>query len=100
MYGSAYSSHLGNARGNQIMKRFVISKVISKINDNASCLPCFKYNDETFLANVLFIHFKFCRQIKRMSQTVTKLSAIGMHTSYNYHKIIKKAYIVICTVFS
>ena len=41
MYGFAYPSHFGNARRNQIMKRFVTSEVISKINDNASCLLYF-----------------------------------------------------------
>ena len=42
MNGSAYPSQFGNARRNQIMKRFVTSKVTSKINDNAFCLPCFE----------------------------------------------------------
>ena len=42
MYGSAYPSHFENARRSQTMKQFVISKAISKINDDASCLPCFK----------------------------------------------------------
>ena len=41
MYGCAYPSHFANSRRNQIVKRFVTSKAISKINDNASCLPCF-----------------------------------------------------------
>ena len=38
--------HFGNAKKSEIMKRFVISKVISKISDNASCYhylnACFK----------------------------------------------------------
>ena len=42
MYGFAYPPYFGNARRNEIMKRFVTSKVINKINDNAFCLPCFK----------------------------------------------------------
>ena len=36
-YGSAYPSHFGNASRNQIMKQFVTSKVVHKINDKASC---------------------------------------------------------------
>ena len=35
MYSSAYPSHFGNARRNEIMKWFVTSEVISEINDNA-----------------------------------------------------------------
>ena len=41
MYGFAYSFYFGNANRNQILKRFVTSKTLSKINDNASGLPCF-----------------------------------------------------------
>ena len=33
MLGSAYPPHFGNARRSEIMKQFVTSKVISKIND-------------------------------------------------------------------
>ena len=42
MYDSAYPPHYKNARRSEIMKWFVTSKVVSKINANASCLPCLK----------------------------------------------------------
>lgn len=42
MYGSAYPSHFRNPTRSEMMKRYITSKVISKINENASCLPCFK----------------------------------------------------------
>ena len=42
MYGTAYSFHFKNPTRSEIMKRFVTSKVISKVTDNASCLLCFK----------------------------------------------------------
>ena len=40
MYGSAYPPHFGNARRSEIMKQYVSSKVMGKLN--AFCLPCFK----------------------------------------------------------
>ena len=49
MYGFTCSSHFGNARRSEIMKQFVTSEFISKINDNAFYLPCFKENDGNFL---------------------------------------------------
>ena len=86
MHGSAYPSHFENARRNQVMKRFVTSKVISRINDNASCLPCFLKKIWNFpcLINILFfkIAHKLCRQIKSTSQTAAKLSAIGLGSSF------------------
>ena len=42
MNDSAYLFHFGNARKNQIMKWFITSKIIRKINDNESYLPYFK----------------------------------------------------------
>lgn len=43
MYGSSYPSHFRNPTRSELMKLFVTSKVINKINENdASCLPCFK----------------------------------------------------------
>ena len=42
MCGSFYPSHFGNARRSEKIKRLVTSKVINKINDNASCLLWFK----------------------------------------------------------
>ena len=42
MYGFAYPLHFRNPKRNEIMKRFVASTIISKIDDNASCLPGFK----------------------------------------------------------
>ena len=46
MYGCVYPPHFGNGRRSEIMKRFLISKVISKISDNVSCYhypnACFK----------------------------------------------------------
>ena len=42
MYGFAYPPHFGNPRRSEKIKRFVTSKVIRKINDNAFFLPCFK----------------------------------------------------------
>ena len=41
------------------MKRFVTSKVVSKINDNAFCLSCFKQNDEIFLVYCIIYRLKF-----------------------------------------
>ena len=41
MDDSLYPSYCENARS-EIIKIFVKSKVVSKINDNASHLPCFK----------------------------------------------------------
>ena len=49
MCGSAYSPHFENARRIEIMKQFVTIKIVSQINDNAPCLPCFKRNVEIFL---------------------------------------------------
>ena len=49
MHDSFHPSHLGNARRSEIMIQFLTSKVISKINDNAFCLPCFKQSHENFL---------------------------------------------------
>ena len=49
MHGSAYPPYFGKSRRSQIMKRFVTSKIISRINDNAPCLSCLKKNDENFL---------------------------------------------------
>ena len=42
MYGFTYPFHFRNSTRSEMMKRFVTSKIISKINDNASCLQCFK----------------------------------------------------------
>ena len=61
MYDSAHLFHFGNARRNQIIKRFITSKVVSKINDNASCLPCFKQNDENFLILMRYFFIKIAR---------------------------------------
>ena len=58
MYGSAYPSYFGNDRRSKIMKGFVTSKVISKINDNASCLPYFEYNDENLLVLIYYLFIK------------------------------------------
>ena len=44
-YGT-YLPHFGNSKRCEIMKGFVTSTVISKIN--ASDLPCFLKNDENF----------------------------------------------------
>ena len=42
MCGSAYPPQFENARRSEIMKQFVTSKVIRKINDDAAFLVCFK----------------------------------------------------------
>ena len=50
MYGSAYPFYLRNSTRNVIIKTFITSKIISKVNGSASsCLLCFKYKDENFL---------------------------------------------------
>ena len=41
MHGSAYNSHFGNPTRREVLKRIIISKVLSKVDDNASSLPCF-----------------------------------------------------------
>ena len=41
-YGFAYPFHFRNYTRNEVAKRFVELKSIIKINDNASCLQCFK----------------------------------------------------------
>ena len=41
MYGFVYPSLFRSARRNQIMKRFVTSNFISKINDNSFCFTMF-----------------------------------------------------------
>ena len=48
MYGSAYLFYFRNPARSDMMKGLVTSKIIGKINDNASCLPSFKKNDENF----------------------------------------------------
>ena len=50
MHGSAYPFHFRNPTRSEMIKRFVTSKTINKINDSESCLPCFKSNDRNFLA--------------------------------------------------
>ena len=48
-HGSAYHFRFRNPTRSEMIKRFVTSKIISKVNDNASCLVCFKQNNKNFL---------------------------------------------------
>lgn len=42
MFGVNYAANFSNTHRNKIMKNFVTSKVVNKVNTEAKCLPCFK----------------------------------------------------------